>query len=98
MQDVRRRYLHEEDGQAIRPETLHFGLDRSHPSGHAVELMAPCAIRPERAPIVALTPAPKHGAHTYAILARAGFDTTEIDRLRERDLIGERWSDEYLPS
>ena len=98
MHDLRHRYLHEDDSQAIRAETLNFGSFQSHPSGHAVELIAPCAIRPERAPIVALTPAPKYGAHTDEILAEIGFDRTAIDSLREQGLIGERWSDEYLPS
>ena len=98
MDDVRRRYLHEDHGQAIRAETLNFGSVQSHPSGHAVQLIAPCAIRPARAPIVALTPAPKYGAHTDTILAEIGFDQMEVNSLRERNLIGERWSDEYLPS
>lgn len=68
-----------------------------HPMGRWVDLVAPNAVRPERAKITLPAPAPKPGTHTRAILARVGFSKEKIEMLIDKGAAGERWSSRYLP-
>lgn len=68
-----------------------------HPMGRWVDLVAPNAVRPEKAEIIIPGPAPKYGQHTREVLARIGFADGEIQRMIESGAAAERWSDKYLP-
>ncbi|HEU4657888.1 MAG TPA: CoA transferase [Capillimicrobium sp.] len=93
MADVRRASLGAPDGA-----TLRFDRESEHPSGRAVELISPVAVRSARAPLAPLAPAPAYGAHTREILAELGCSDAEIEDLLERGIAAARWSDEYLPT
>ena len=54
-------------------------------------------MRPAKAPIAIPVPAPKYGAHSVQILERLGYAREEIDSLLARKVVGNRWSDKYLP-
>ena len=96
--DVRRRHLNAAEPSSGTTRTLSFGATRDHPSGYLVEQVEPCAICLARAPIAALTPAPKYGAHTVEVLAELGYDAESTQRLFNAQIVGDRWSDEYLPA
>ena len=68
-----------------------------HPMGRWVDLVAPNAVRPDNAAIVAPGPAPRYGAQTRAVLTRLGYDRAAIDALIEDGIAGESWSKKYLP-
>lgn len=68
-----------------------------HPMGRWVDLAAPNAVRPQNARITIPAPAPKHGADTRAVLARLGFDDTQIDRMIADHVVATSWSERYLP-
>lgn len=68
-----------------------------HPMGRFVDLVAPNAVRPERAAITIPAAAPKPGTQTRAILARLGYSEAEIANLLASGAAGESWSARYLP-
>ncbi len=68
-----------------------------HPMGRWVDLIAPNAVRPNRAPVRVPGPAPKYGAHTKEILMRIGYAGGEIDRFIDAGIAAESWSERYLP-
>jgi len=68
-----------------------------HPCGRWVDLVAPNAIRPERARIDIPAPAPKYGAESREILAGLGYGGAEIDAMIEAGVASESWCDVYLP-
>jgi len=68
-----------------------------HPMGRWVDLIAPNAVRPERAPIRIPGPMPKYGEDTRAILTRTGYSEDEVAELIEAGIASEKWSDKYLP-
>ncbi len=68
-----------------------------HPMGRWVDLVAPNAVRPAHARITIPAAAPKHGADTRAVLARLGYDDTQIDRMIADRVAATGWSDKYLP-
>ena len=68
-----------------------------HPMGRWVDLIAPNAVRPEKAPISIAGPAPKYGAQTHIILRRLGYSMEEIEEMLRTNAISELWSDKYLP-
>lgn len=88
----------ESDGTPdIRVNTFSAVRHDLHPMGRWVDLVAPNAVRPERAGITIPGPAPKYGTHTREILAGLGFDDEEIDALIAIGHAGELWSERYLP-
>ena len=95
--EVRRRYLGVNGRSHETATTLKFGSARDHPSGHPVELIEPCAVRPLRARIAQLSAAPRYGENTVQILAELGYRQDEIEDLRRRQVVSDRWSDDYLP-
>lgn len=68
-----------------------------HPMGRWVDLVAPNAVRPEKAAITIPGPAPKYGKDTRELLARLGYAENEIQRMIESGAAAESWSDKYLP-
>jgi crotonobetainyl-CoA:carnitine CoA-transferase CaiB-like acyl-CoA transferase len=68
-----------------------------HPMGRWIDLAAPNAVRPQNARITIPAPAPKYGADTRAVLARLGYDDTQIDRMIAAGTAATSWSDKYLP-
>lgn len=95
--ELRQRYLGADGEAGPGSPTLRFDSAPNHPSGHLVELIAPCAIRPLRTQLAALTPAPKYGQHTVQILKELGYQDNDIDRLRRSHVVSNRWSNDYLP-
>lgn len=68
-----------------------------HPMGRWVDLIAPNAVRPDKAGIIIPGPAPKYGQDTRIILARLGYTDDEIQRMINSGAAAESWSDKYLP-
>jgi crotonobetainyl-CoA:carnitine CoA-transferase CaiB-like acyl-CoA transferase len=99
MRGVRESDLTEETSTSLQPngQTLRFTRNRSHPSGRVVDLVAPTAIRPRRAPITFPAPAPKYGADNRTILADTGYSPDQIEALMHAGVVGRQWSDNYLP-
>jgi crotonobetainyl-CoA:carnitine CoA-transferase CaiB-like acyl-CoA transferase len=68
-----------------------------HPMGRWVDLVAPNAVRPQKAPIMIPGHAPKYGAQTRSILALMGYGADEIETMIETGDAGVTWSAKYLP-
>jgi len=68
-----------------------------HPMQRWVDLVAPNAVRPRKAPITVPGPMPKYGADTRSILQRLGLYDARIDRMIASGAAGEKWSVKYLP-
>ncbi|MCR9149824.1 MAG: CoA transferase [Rhodobacteraceae bacterium] len=81
----------------IRHATYRAVRHDRHPMGRWVDLVAPNAVRPESAPITIPGPAPKYGAETRTVLARAGYAAEEIDAMIATGAAAEGWSARYLP-
>ena len=65
--------------------------------GRWVDLVAPNAVRPERATITIPGNAPKPGTQTRTVLAQLGYTEPEISAMIESGAAGESWSAKYLP-
>jgi crotonobetainyl-CoA:carnitine CoA-transferase CaiB-like acyl-CoA transferase len=68
-----------------------------HPMGRWCDLVAPNAVRPQRAAITIPGPMFKYGAQTGEILARLGYDAAEIEEMLAGGAAGTSWSGKYLP-
>lgn len=68
-----------------------------HPMGRWVDLIAPNAVRPGRAPIVIPGAMPKYGAHTRSVLSEIGYSAEQVDRMIAEGSAGESWSMKFLP-
>ncbi|WP_298849169.1 CoA transferase [uncultured Ruegeria sp.] len=68
-----------------------------HPMGRWCDLVAPNAVRPERAEIVIPGPMPKYGADTRNVLRGIDFTDDEIDAMITAGSAAECWSVKYLP-
>jgi crotonobetainyl-CoA:carnitine CoA-transferase CaiB-like acyl-CoA transferase len=88
----------ESDGPAdIRNATYRAIRHDQHPMGRWVDLVAPNAVRPDRAAITIPGHAPKPGAQTRAILSRIGLTEVQIAAMLDAGTAAESWSDKYLP-
>lgn len=88
----------ESDGRIdISKATFRAVRHDQHPMGRWVDLVAPNAVRPEKAGITIPGPAPKYGQDTREILARLGYTNEEIGHMIESSAAAESWSDKYLP-
>ena len=88
----------ESDGPAdIRHATYRAIRHDRHPMGRWVDLVAPNAVRPERATITIPGHAPKPGAQTRAILSRIALTEAEITAMIDAGTAATGWSDKYLP-
>ncbi|MCP4187782.1 MAG: CoA transferase [Gammaproteobacteria bacterium] len=81
----------------ISKNTYSFVRHDQHPSGRSIDIVAPNAIRPQRAKISIPSPARKYGIDTRSILDELGFDDREIELLFEKKVVSESWSEAYLP-
>ncbi|RFB76573.1 CoA transferase [Methylovirgula sp. 4M-Z18] len=75
-----------------------FSRYADHPSGHAVTLLDPLAVRPLVGKVSQLASAEKYGASTRRVLQTLGYDDASIDSLVAAGVVSESWSREYLPS
>lgn len=92
------RRQHESDGGIdIAVDTFHVVRHDRHPMGRWVDLVAPNAVRPQRAGIRIPGPAPKYGEHTVAILLELGYTDSEIDDMLASGAAATQWSERYLP-
>lgn len=91
--------LHREsDGTAdISKATYRAIRHDQHPMGRWVDLVAPNAVRPQRARITIPGPAPKPGSHTRKILSELGYTEQEITAMLVNGTAGGSWSSKYLP-
>ncbi|RYG89445.1 CoA transferase [Loktanella sp. IMCC34160] len=88
----------ESDGPAdIQRATYRAIRHDRHPMGRWVDLVAPNAIRPERASITIPGHAPKPGTQTRAILTRIGLTEDEISSMIDQGAAATGWSEKYLP-
>ncbi len=93
-----RNLMTPESGIDLKGEySVAFIRHADHPCGHAVELIAPNAIRPNDAPVVLSAAMPKYGAHTRTTLEQLGYDDRQIDSLVEQGIAATEWSHNYLP-
>lgn len=81
----------------IRQATYRAIRHDRHPMGRWVDLVAPNAVRPDRAAITIPGHAPKPGAQTRAILLRIGLTGAEITAMIDEGTAADGWSDKYLP-
>ena len=65
--------------------------------GRWVDLVAPNAVRPDRATITIPGHAPKPGAQTRAILSRSALTEAEIAAMIADGTAADAWCDKYLP-
>ena len=77
--------------------TYRFDVFADHPSGRAVTLFAPCAVRPGRSTITPPYPSEKYGASTRDILRSHGYGEEAITSLIDRAVVSDSWSEAYLP-
>jgi crotonobetainyl-CoA:carnitine CoA-transferase CaiB-like acyl-CoA transferase len=88
----------ESNGPAdIRHATYRAIRHDRHPMGRWVDLVAPNAVRPERAAITIPGHAPKPGAQTQAILSQIGLTEAQITAMIDTGTAAMGWSDKYLP-
>ena len=99
LHDTRDAVLHlESSGQVDLTQNTFMVIRHDlHPMGRWCDLVAPNAVRPERARIAIPGPMPKYGADTRSILSEVGFSDAEIDSMIASGSAGESWSDRYLP-
>merc|ERR1712066_806146 len=61
-----------------------------------------CAVRSESIEknnlILPMEVGPKYGKHTHQILKEFGYCDEEIQELIEKEVVADRWSEEYMPS
>eukprot|EP00939_MAST-03C_sp_MAST-3C-sp1_P002152 g2152.t1 len=86
--------------ERVRNNTYVFDRESDHPIGHSVTMFATDAsIRPRHGKLLALAPAPKYGANTREILRDVLHkDDDAIEKLVQGGVVGEKWSDQYLPT
>jgi len=99
LHDTRDEGLHlESDGVIdICKATFRAVRHDHHPMGRWVDLVAPNAVRAEKAQITIPGPAPKYGQNTRTILAGLGYDDAEIQNMIDTGAASESWSERYLP-
>lgn len=93
--DLRLGNLH--DAKSTRGSSYHFDRFCDHPSGREIHLFAPCAIRPQDAPILDPAPTEKYGASTDRVLSDMGYSQGEIEDLVATRTAARSWSKDYLP-
>lgn len=99
MLDVRDNHLsiQTDETPSFNDNTFHFISHPNHPSGRAVTLVAPNAIRVQNATIRIPSAMPKPGKHTIEILSEFGYTTEQIKQMEEKQVIAHQWCDNYLP-
>lgn len=86
-----------EGGVDINQRTFSCVRHDRHPMGRWVDLVAPNAVRPDRASIVIPGDAPQYGADSRRVLEELGLAPAQVERLIGDGVVAERWSEKYLP-
>lgn len=89
--------LESEGSPDLTDSSYSFVRHDQHPSGRAVDLVAPNAIRPQWSRITIPFPARKYGSDSRVLLAELGYSTDEIESLIVQGVVSESWSEDYLP-
>ena len=99
LHETRSASLQRESGGEIdiRKATFRTVRHDRHPMRRWVDLVAPNAVRPRRAPIVMPGPMPKYGADTRRALERIGMSADRIDAMMAEGSAAGKWSEKYLP-
>jgi crotonobetainyl-CoA:carnitine CoA-transferase CaiB-like acyl-CoA transferase len=96
---LREQYSREGDGSVgIDKGSFAFSIHRNHPSGHCLTQIDHLAIRPSEASIKAVSLPERWGHSTREVLADAGYSSSEIESMIERNIASLGWAKEYLPS
>ncbi len=94
--DLREAHTHD-DAEPWSDSSFRFTRIADHPSGHAVTLVGPGAVRPRHAAVTVPHDARKYGRDTRRVLAELGYAPAEIDALFHSGAVSESWSERYLP-
>ena len=98
LSELREKYSsHEETGPHGSGSTFQFTRYDNHPSGHRIDITAPCSIRPRYAAFTVPPPAEKYGKETREILSEMGYADADIDQMIADNVVSERWGEQYLP-
>jgi len=89
--------LESSGGVDIWQATYHAIRHDRHPMGRWVDLVAPNAVRPDKAAVVIPGSAPKPGMDTRTVLLALGYSEPEIDAMILGGAAAEAWSTKYLP-
>ena len=61
-------------------------------------MFSPCALLSERYAVPIPSPAPKYGADSRQVLEEVlGFTPAEVDAMMTSGVVGNGWSDDYIP-
>lgn len=98
LSELREKYLSKNETNSHGSgSTFQFTRYDDHPSGHRIDIFAPCSIRPRYAALTVPAPAEKYGKETVEILKECGFSSEEIEIMKEEGVVSESWSEQYLP-
>lgn len=62
-------------------------------------MFSPCSILSQRYSVPLPQPAPKYGADSREVLQGVlGFSPAEVDAMLASGVVGEQWSDRYIPN
>ncbi|WP_439860941.1 CoA transferase [Pseudomonas sp. MBLB4136] len=99
IESLREQYSREGDGTVgIDKGSFAFSIHRNHPSGHCLTQIDHLAIRPSEASIKAVSLPERWGHSTREVLADAGYSSSEIESMLERNIASLGWAKEFLPS
>ena len=99
IESLREQYSREGDGTVgIDRGSFAFSIHRNHPSGHCLTQIDHLAIRPSEASIRAVSLPERWGHSTREVLADAGYSSSEIESMLERNIASLGWAKEFLPS
>ena len=88
---------HDETGPHGSGSTFQFTRYDDHPSGHRIDIIAPCSIRPRYSALTVPPPAEKYGKETREILCDMGYSSADIDQMITDRVVSESWGTQYLP-
>ena len=98
LSQLREQYSsHDETGPQGSGSTFQFTRYDDHPSGHRIDIIAPCSIRPQYSALTVPPPAEKYGKETREILTDMGYSPTDMDEMIAAKVVSESWSEQYLP-
>ena len=98
MRDTRDYNLTAPDGTAKNNASYSFTRYSNHPSEYMVEMVAPYSIQPKYASVYELLPTEKYGKSTYDVLKKLDYSEDQIKALQSKNVVSDKWADEYLPS
>lgn len=97
--DLRQQYRRDNNyTSGIEQGSYAFSHFSDHPSGHAVTIVDPYAIRPKNGSVQYVAPTEGYGHSTRAILKQYGYTDEDIKRFIDNGDVALSWGDEYIPS